>query len=349
MPRTMKHLLLVLAALLIDCPPQRALAAESDSTVKKPAVVIVRLPADAELFIGEVKSEQQTAIREFDTPPLALGKKFSYPLKAVWKEGEKEVTHARTIFVMGGETTHIDLVGLKLSPPIAEKLPTPHLMPELDPKPASSSEPEKKPQIEPPPIKKAEPKPEPKIKPDPKPETIKKPEVKPEPEKKPEPKPEPEKKPELKPEKKPEPKPLPEKKPEPEPEKKPEPKPLPQKKPEPKPERVTKPPKAVAPEPSQKSTLALVMPETLNLQPGGTKLLPIKVIRMHCDGPVRISFEGLPSGVEMKNATVAAGKQKVYVQATAAAGTEEKEWEVKVIGIGGTARQEALLKIKIAK
>lgn len=226
MIRIRKRLFLSLAALMVFWLPLRACGAE-----KKPAVVVVRLPAAAELVIGGVKSKQQTAVREFDTPPLALGKKFSYPLKAVWKAGDKEVTRETTILVKAGETTEIDLLKLNLSPPNADST-SPNPVPEA---------------------------------------------------------------------------------------------------------------------PAPKGTLSLRMPETLRLQPGRTKLIPIKVVRTHCEGPVNIRLEGLPPGVELKTATVAAGKQKVYVQAAAPANAEEKEWEVQVIGVSGPVRQEATLKIKIAK
>jgi uncharacterized protein (TIGR03000 family) len=299
MIRVRKRLFLPLTALMVFWLPLRACGAE-----KIPAAVVVRLPAAAELVIGGVKSKQQTAVREFDTPPLAPGKKFSYPLKAVWKAGDKEVTRETTIIVKAGETTEIDLLEPKLSPPNVEKIPAPELMPEIESIPRPKAEPE--------PIKKLEPEKK-SLKPEPQPEPEKKPEPKMEPEIKPEPKPEPEKKPEPKPE-------------------------PPSTSPKPRPEA-----------PAPKGTLSLRMPETLHLQPGGTKLVPIKVIRTHCEGPVSIAFEGLPPGVELKTATVAAGKQKVYVQAAAPANAEEKECEVQVVGISGSVRQEATLKIKIAK
>jgi len=317
MPRIGKRWFLLLTALMVFRLPLRACGAEANSADKKPAVVVVRLPAGAELFIGGVKSKQHSAVREFDTPPLTRGKKFSYPLKAIWKAGEEEVTRETTIIVQAGETTEIDLRKLKRSPPNTEKLPAPELLPRIDIKPQPKPEPEKKPKLEPEPITK----PEPEKNSTPKPETSKEPEPKAKPKNKPEPKPELINKP----------------------------KPKPEKNPEPKPEPPPPSPKPVAPVPVPKATLSLRMPDTLNVQPGGTKLLPIKVVRSHCEGPVSITFEGLPSGVELKNATVAAGKQKVYVQAAAPAGAEEKEWDVKVIGVSGSVREEATLKIKIAK
>lgn len=125
-----KRIALVLAALMVFAAPLYALGAEPNRAAKQPAIVIVRLPAAAELFIGGFQSKRHTALREFDTPPLARGKKFSYLLKAVWKDGVKEVTHVRTIFVKAGETTEIDLLGWKWAPPSAEKLPAPELMPQ---------------------------------------------------------------------------------------------------------------------------------------------------------------------------------------------------------------------------
>jgi uncharacterized protein (TIGR03000 family) len=290
----------------------------ADSDDKKAAVVIVRLPAEAELIIGGVKSKQQTPVREFDTPPLALGKKFCYELKAVWKDGDKEVQRAEKIVVQAGETTDIDLLKPAHSPPKAEKIPAPDLMPE----------PEKKPELPPEPVKKLEPTPEP----------VKKPEPTPEPEKKPEPKPEPEKKPEPKPEriKTPKPKPEPEKKPDPE-------------KPPTNSESRPSGPGLDNKAPAAKGTLSLLMPETLNLRAGGTKSFPIEVVRTDCAGPVMLTFEGLPPGVELKDTTVAADKQKVYLLATASANAEKKEWEVKVIGVSGAVRRDSSFTLKIAK
>jgi uncharacterized protein (TIGR03000 family) len=357
MPRTKQQFTLALAVLTILGSVPREGSAEEKGD-KKPVVIVVRLPADADLFIGGVKSKQQSAVREFDTPPLSPGKKYSYSVKGVWKDGEKEEIRETTIIIQAGETKEINLLEMKPPLPPIEKIPAPVQLlepekkqePKLEPKqieknlaPVQLLEPEKK----------QEPKPEPKQDPEPKPEI----------KKNPEPKLEPEKKPELKSEKKPE----PEKK-NPEPKPKPEKKPAPAKKPEPKlekipesgpefkkePEPVNQPkpksePKKPEAKPAPKGTIVLQMPETLNLQPGGTKLLPIKVVRNDCQGPVSIKFEGLPPGVELKEATLAADKQKGYILAAAPTEAEEKVWEVKIIGVCGSVRQDCSLKIKIAK
>jgi uncharacterized protein (TIGR03000 family) len=268
--------------------------ADDKSGDKKPALVIVRLPTDAELTIGGFTSKQRKAVREFDTPPLPPDKKFSYQLKATWREDGKEVTRETTILVRAGETTNVNLLEQKPSPPVAEKIPAPEAVAELPKKPTPMPEPEK-------------PMPAPKTEPE------KKTEVELGPIHKPKPKPEPEKKTEAKP--------MP---------------PVP-------------PPEQVPEVPSPKATLALLIPETLTLSPGATKLLPIKVVRTHCEGPVNVAFEGVPPGVELRNVTVAADKQKVYLLAAASARMEAKECEVKAIGVIGSVRQETSFQIKIAK
>lgn len=319
---------LALAALTILGGSLRWARGGDESAKKKPAVVVVRLPAKAELVIGGIQSKQTSAVREFDTPPLAPGKKFSYRLKAVWKDGDKEVIREATILVTAGETTEINLLETKLSLPPAAKIVAPERMPDMEMKTMSKPLPKKKAEAkkivaseEMPDMKmKTMSKPEQAKKPTPKPELEKKPELKPEPEKKAAPKPERIKKPKLKP--------------------------------PPTAFKLNPPsvqPKIIPEAPAPKGTLALLMPETLTLQPGTTKLLPIKIIRTHCAGAVSIAFEGVPPGVELNEATVAADKQKVYVRAAASAEAEEKEYAVKVIGVSGTIRQDGALKIKIAK
>ena len=260
MSRTMMRFALAVAALPLFWSVPRGQSAEKENAAKRPAVIVVRLPANAELTIGGIKSKQRSAVREFDTPPLRPGRKFSYSVVASWKDGDREERCQTSIIVQAGESKEINLLELKPTPPPVEQIPAPELVLE------SVNGPEPKPK--------------------PPPEVL-------------EPKRELEKKPE--------------------------------------------------PEVAPKATLALLMPDALNLQPGTTKLLPIKVVRTDCQGPITITFEGLPPGVEMKEATIAADKQRVYVLAAAHAEIEEKVWEIKAIGVSGPIRQDHSLKIKIAK
>ncbi|MFL5342037.1 MAG: TIGR03000 domain-containing protein [Gemmataceae bacterium] len=65
--------------------------------------------ADARLEIqGKVTTRTGTT-RLFESPPLAAGKAFLYDLKATWAEGDKTVVREKTVRVMAGQTTEVDM------------------------------------------------------------------------------------------------------------------------------------------------------------------------------------------------------------------------------------------------
>jgi uncharacterized protein (TIGR03000 family) len=268
MNRSKRRFACALAPLMLLWSAPRGQSAPEADAEKKPAVIVVRVPAKAELTIGGKKTKQQSEVREFDTPPLVPGKKFSYSVIAVWKDGDRDEKRETTVIVQAGETKEINFLESKPPPPPVERIPAPELILESERETVAKS-------------KTSEKNAGPKLEPEPKP------------------KPEPEPKPEV--------------------------------------------------HPAPKEPFVLSLPETLNLHVGESKLLPIKVVRADCQGPVCIKFEGLPAGVELKETTIAADKQKGYILAAALSQAEEKEWEVKVIGVSGSIRQDHSLKIKIVK
>ena len=94
------------AALLAGTPLQ---ARQPGDDNKQPANVVIHLPTDAELYIEGIKSKQVGATREFETPALQPGKVFTYNLKAVWMEDGKEVVKQLKVKVEAGKTTKIDV------------------------------------------------------------------------------------------------------------------------------------------------------------------------------------------------------------------------------------------------
>jgi uncharacterized protein (TIGR03000 family) len=75
----------------------------------KPAKLIVRLPANAKLVIDDTATKSTGSVRSFETPPLEVGKKYSYTLKATWMEQGKEVVRQKDVIVQGGRVADIDL------------------------------------------------------------------------------------------------------------------------------------------------------------------------------------------------------------------------------------------------
>src|SRR5262249_36162062 len=98
-PRTF----LVLAVLGMVLP-----LAVAEDAPKDKALIVVKLPANAELRIGTSATVQTGPERLFISPPLTPGKSYSYQMVAIWKEGGKEKKVTRRVPVKAGETSTVD-------------------------------------------------------------------------------------------------------------------------------------------------------------------------------------------------------------------------------------------------
>jgi uncharacterized protein (TIGR03000 family) len=72
------------------------------------AHIMVKVPADAEVWFGSGKTQQTGAQREFVSPPLGAGKDYSYEIKARWTQDGKEVVQTRQIDVTAGAWKVVD-------------------------------------------------------------------------------------------------------------------------------------------------------------------------------------------------------------------------------------------------
>jgi uncharacterized protein (TIGR03000 family) len=76
----------------------------------KEAYLVVTVPEGAKLLVDGYETKTKGEVRRFETPPLAMGKKYSYKLKATWTdEAGKEVVRERKVTVKAGEETSVDL------------------------------------------------------------------------------------------------------------------------------------------------------------------------------------------------------------------------------------------------
>jgi uncharacterized protein (TIGR03000 family) len=89
------------AAASADYAPR---ADASDLTVH----VTVRAPADAEIWFGGTKTRQTGAVREFESPELMSGRKYTYEVRARWTQDGKEVSRTRSIEVTAGARKTVD-------------------------------------------------------------------------------------------------------------------------------------------------------------------------------------------------------------------------------------------------
>jgi uncharacterized protein (TIGR03000 family) len=72
------------------------------------AILVVRLPAGANLTVDDNRTKQTGAERVFVTPPLPPGKDFKYTLKATWRDGDRNRVVMREAAVRAGSRTTID-------------------------------------------------------------------------------------------------------------------------------------------------------------------------------------------------------------------------------------------------
>jgi len=71
-------------------------------TATNAAHVTVRAPANARVWIGGWETPNTGAVREFDSPSLTPGKKYSYEVKAQWEENGRPVTQTQEVDVSAG-------------------------------------------------------------------------------------------------------------------------------------------------------------------------------------------------------------------------------------------------------
>jgi uncharacterized protein (TIGR03000 family) len=72
-------------------------------------VLVVHLPANAELQVGSSKVVGSGTQRQFRSPPIEVGKNFSYVFKATWKEGDQVREIEKKVMLRAGQKIEVDL------------------------------------------------------------------------------------------------------------------------------------------------------------------------------------------------------------------------------------------------
>ncbi|TMQ33274.1 MAG: TIGR03000 domain-containing protein [Planctomycetota bacterium] len=107
MHRTLRLPFAVLACLALA--PWTSAQATQDTATQKPATIRVYVPANAQIVFDGYKTGQTGVLRRFQSPPLPLGQKFTYDMKATWKANGKEVVQEKKLYVQAGQETTVDL------------------------------------------------------------------------------------------------------------------------------------------------------------------------------------------------------------------------------------------------
>jgi uncharacterized protein (TIGR03000 family) len=93
-------------------PPEPGNFGLGSGAARNRAVLVnVSVPANAQIWFGDVKTDRTGLLRQFVSPPIIPGRDYTYDVKVVLTEGGKEVTHSRHITVHAG-----DVINLTFSP-----------------------------------------------------------------------------------------------------------------------------------------------------------------------------------------------------------------------------------------
>jgi uncharacterized protein (TIGR03000 family) len=92
-------------------PPEAPLADATPVQVSgdDTATITVTVPADAEVFFDGVETTETGTQRQFVTPPLTKGTKYSYTIRAVWTEDGRPVEKTHKVSFQAGSQVRVDL------------------------------------------------------------------------------------------------------------------------------------------------------------------------------------------------------------------------------------------------
>src|SRR5262249_10294447 len=83
-------------------PPASSAPAVTPAQPTTAAHVTLKVPANAEVWFEGTKTTTTGAVREFESPPLTPGRRYTYQVRARWKENGHEVTQTQKVEVTAG-------------------------------------------------------------------------------------------------------------------------------------------------------------------------------------------------------------------------------------------------------
>jgi uncharacterized protein (TIGR03000 family) len=91
-------------------PSYSAPTANAAAIPDNAALIDVRVPANAEVFIDDQKTKQSGPMREFVTPSLNPGQEYSYDIRARWMENGQEVVRDRKVTFHAGDRLALNMM-----------------------------------------------------------------------------------------------------------------------------------------------------------------------------------------------------------------------------------------------
>jgi uncharacterized protein (TIGR03000 family) len=73
-------------------------------------LIAVRVPDSAVIWFDGDKRTETGSLREFVTPPLPPGQRYTYEIKAQWVENGREVLQTRKVDIYAGDRLMVNLL-----------------------------------------------------------------------------------------------------------------------------------------------------------------------------------------------------------------------------------------------
>jgi uncharacterized protein (TIGR03000 family) len=92
-------------------PPANTSASTATRSPNEKAAIEVRVPVNAQVWFDGKQTTQKGSERYFATPPLALGKSYTYEVRATWKNSDgNPITQTREITVEPGKWSIVNFM-----------------------------------------------------------------------------------------------------------------------------------------------------------------------------------------------------------------------------------------------
>jgi uncharacterized protein (TIGR03000 family) len=82
---------------------------DDQTSISAPATIVVTLPADAKLTIGDTLTQSTSAVRTFSSPALDRGQDYYYTLKAEVVRDGRTVTTSKQVTVRAGSESRVTI------------------------------------------------------------------------------------------------------------------------------------------------------------------------------------------------------------------------------------------------
>jgi uncharacterized protein (TIGR03000 family) len=89
-------------------PSTTYVAPASAAPADRPIHLTVNVPADAQVWVDNTKTTSTGPVRQFESPPVTPGERYTYKIQARWNENGHELTQTQEVKVTAGARVNVN-------------------------------------------------------------------------------------------------------------------------------------------------------------------------------------------------------------------------------------------------